>query len=147
MRDGSTRSKRTERTFSDVRRGGDVSRPRSLALARHGTLGSTTEATATPDDVLPTAASTSRTPPHPAALGRARLAGEEDADTEDMAAEEARQIIARSRAAYAACATYADEGTIDTAFRGKHQFLNQVVFRTAFAGPNAVRSCHEPLGM
>ncbi|MGH7434634.1 MAG: hypothetical protein ACRENE_03090 [Polyangiaceae bacterium] len=83
--------------------------------------------------------------PRAALPGRIRTYGDQDADTEDMAATEARKVIARSRAAYAACDTYEDDGTIDDAFRGKRTFLDQVVFHTVFAGSNAVRLTYRQL--
>lgn len=79
------------------------------------------------------------------ASGRVSLSREQDAENEDLAATAARQIIARSRAAYAACTTYEDQGTVDIASRGKHPHLEQIVFRTVFAGPQAVRIANREL--
>jgi hypothetical protein len=61
------------------------------------------------------------------------------ADAEDPATVAARRILADSRAAYSACDTYEDDGTHDTAFRRDSGYSEQMAFRTAFAGPNAIR--------
>lgn len=113
-----------------------------LVLARRK-LAPSTEPAATLG--LPAATATAFALLRTTASSRVRLSIELDADTEDMAAAEARRVITRSRAAYAACTPYEDEGTVDTAFRGENQFLEQVVFRTVFAGPNAVRMAYQEL--
>jgi hypothetical protein len=115
-----------------------------LVPARGRKPAPTTEPAATPDDGAPAAAPW-LTFPRAGASRRVRPYGERDADTEDKAAAEARQVIARSRAAYAACTTYEDEGTKDTVFRGEDQSLRQFVFRTAFVGPNALRLAYREL--
>jgi len=59
-------------------------------------------------------------------------------DAGAAAALEATRIIAASRAAYAACRTYEDDGTYSLVFRGRGQ-RGEKTFHTAFAGPNAIR--------
>lgn len=49
------------------------------------------------------------------------------------------RILRASRAAYAACATYEDDGRMETTFRGKSGHSQVTKFRTAFAGPDHLR--------
>jgi len=116
-----------------------------LTLARSRKPAPTLQPVATPDDRLRAPSATPLALPRATASARVSPSGEQDADTEDMAAAAGRQVVAKSRAAYAACTTYEDEGTLDTAFRGEHQFLEQVAFHTVFAGPNAVRVAYRRL--
>jgi len=60
-------------------------------------------------------------------------------DAGQPAAEEATRIIAASRAAYAACRTYDDTGTYETLVRTGPEYRENIDFRTAFAGPHALR--------
>ncbi len=57
----------------------------------------------------------------------------------------ARRIIAASRAAYATCATYEDNGTSETTFRSDAGHTETTRFRTAFAGAGAVRFAYADL--
>jgi hypothetical protein len=51
----------------------------------------------------------------------------------------AMRIIRGSRAAYAACATYEDDGRLETTFRGEAAHIQVTKFRTTFAGPGRLR--------
>jgi hypothetical protein len=52
---------------------------------------------------------------------------------------QAMRIIRGSRAAYAACVTYEDDGRLETTFRGKGAHIQVTKFRTTFAGPGRLR--------
>lgn len=60
-------------------------------------------------------------------------------DAGAAAADEAQSILARSRAAYAACDTYEDDGVFVETFRARWRPPETGTFRTAFAGPHAFR--------
>jgi hypothetical protein len=62
-----------------------------------------------------------------------------EADAGDQAEREGRLLLADSRAAYAACDTYEDDGVYDIAFRGDAGQHTEADFHTVFAGPNAIR--------
>jgi hypothetical protein len=66
-------------------------------------------------------------------------------DAGDAAEQQARRIIADSRAAYAACDTYEDDGTYDMVFRGDAGFSQETEFRTVVAGPGAIRLAYRDL--
>jgi len=66
-------------------------------------------------------------------------------DAGDEAEQQARRIIADSRAAYAACDTYEDDGTYDSVFRGEAGFSEETEFHTAVAGPGAIRFAYRDL--
>jgi hypothetical protein len=66
-------------------------------------------------------------------------------DAGDEAEQRARRILADSRAAYAACDTYEDDGTYDIVFRGDAGFHEETEFRTVVAGPNAMRFAYRDL--
>ena len=87
------------------------------------------------------AAQTDPTLPGPdlAATPAARTPQISSLDAGDEAEQKARRIIADSRAAYAACDTYEDDGTYDLVFRGDAGFSEETEFHTAVAGPNAIR--------
>jgi hypothetical protein len=60
-------------------------------------------------------------------------------DAGEAAVDEAKRIIAASKAAYAACKTYEDIGKLDEWDRNPGGAHNVIEFRTAFAGPHALR--------
>jgi hypothetical protein len=66
-------------------------------------------------------------------------------DAGDEAEQQARRIIADSRAAYAACDTYEDDGKYDIVFRGDAGFSDEMEFHTAVAGPGAIRFAYRDL--
>jgi hypothetical protein len=81
---------------------------------------------------------TAATPPTPVAPGT-RVPSATELDRDEEAQRKASAVIAASRAAYLACRTYEDDGTLDTVFRGDSGHHVEKQFHTAFAGPNAVR--------